>query len=163
MERLIRNILSLVETLDDADFEFAVDHDVRTRSIGRRSTTRPRRRSPGTGKRRDASSLEGREKFRARRKIKRLNRLLKRAERKGLDIEDLVEQDAPLVERIDDPDGTGCTIVVDSAAAELEWNSGEDTVVVRCDEHTETVDVPFAVASVDRREKPQLTEFRLTP
>lgn len=151
---LFREISKLVDQLDEDDFEFRAGGDV--------SSIRPRvRKSPPRGIRparrnRSGDRKSGREKFEARRKIKRLNRLLKKAEREGYDIGDLIEsgREGPLV-RVEEE-----TMYVDRPEAELEWTRGEPTVVVVVDDHRVRTKLPFGVESVQREGNGGITVFR---
>jgi hypothetical protein len=165
MNKLLQNIARLLQAIDDTDFEFDIERTTQRRSIARRPARRPRRRrrrqSSSSIASRDSEGLRGREKFAARRRIKRLNRLLKQAERRGVSLDELLADEPPLVRRYDNGD-SAATIVVEGEDAELEWTAGDDTVVVRCEAHTEEFQLPFAVETVERHRKHRITEFRLS-
>lgn len=165
MNKLLQNIVRLLQAVDNTDFEFDIEQTVQRRSIARRPAPRPRRqrRRPNSSLSadRDSEGLRGREKFAARRRMKRLNRLLKQAERRGVSLNELLADEPPLVRQYDDG-GSAATIVVEGDDAELEWTAGDDTVVVRCEAHTEEFQLPFAVETVERHRKHRITEFRLS-
>jgi hypothetical protein len=159
MKNLIDELRGLLALIDDEDFEFDVEANVETRPVG----TGAAEHSRGPDHDRSKSSRHersGREKFRARRRIKRLNRLLKRAERNGYDVEDLIGDEEPPVRITVDEEGTA-TVVVDCADAELEWAAGEETVVVRAGELVRSETLPFAVGSVETETKPGFTLFHV--
>jgi hypothetical protein len=160
MKDLIDELRGLLSLIDDEDFEFDVETGVETRSVGTGTGRRPR----GPNHDRSKSSRHersGREKFRARRRIKRLNRLLKRAERNGYDVEDLIGDEEPPVRVTVDEDTGEATIVVDSADAKLEWEAGEDTVTLKAGEAVQSETLPFTVGSVETETKPGLTTFHV--
>lgn len=160
MNNLIDELRDLLALIDDEDFEFDIEADVETRPVGTGAGKRPR----GADHDRSKSSRHehsGREKFRARRRVKRLNRLLKRAEREGYDVEDLIGGDEPPVRiTVDESEGTA-TVVVDCAGAELEWTAGEAAVAVKAGERVRSETLPFAVGSVETETKPGFTLFHV--
>lgn len=142
IREIFREIHNLLDQLDEDDFEFDAGGDV--------SPIRPQvRRRPRSGARPSRrtgrpSEKHGREKFEARRKVKRLNRLLKKAEREGYDIANLIEsgRDRPLVRVVEE------TIYVDRPGAELDWKAGESSVIVEVDDEQVPKELPFTVESV---------------
>lgn len=154
---LLREMSGLVEQLDEEDFEFQTRVD--TSSISPRVQRRPNGGIRPNRRKSSAHKKRGREKFEARRKVKRLNRLLKKAEKKGYDMEDLIERgrNKPLV-RVEEQTKT---LYVDRPEAELDWKEGESTVVVEVDNEVVTKKIPFNVESVEREIKDGLTVFYL--
>jgi hypothetical protein len=154
---IFERIWRLVDQLDEDDFEFRAGADARSVRSG--VSTRPNSGIRPTRHNRRTHEHEkgGREKFANRRKVKKLNRLLKKAEREGYDIADLIDDgsDKPLV-RVEDE-----TIYVDRPNAELDWREGESTVVVEVDDEVVTKDVPFTVTSVEREVNGWMTTFYL--
>lgn len=157
----IKRLRALLASLDDEDFEFDVESNVDVRSIdaGQRRGHRPDR--PKSSAHDSDKGRTGRDKFEARRKVKRVNRLLKKAERAGLDIDDIMNGgDAHVDVRVEEENRA--LIVVEGADPELDWSTGEEVVVVRTEHGNEATELPFAVESVERTSNNEITTFTVT-
>lgn len=154
----LREMSELVKQLDEEDFEFQTQLDAS--SISPRAQRHQNDRTGPNRRKSSAHKKEGREKFEARRKVKRLNRLVNEIEKKGYDVTDLIEEgkNKPLV-RVEEATKK---LYVDRPAAELDWKEGESTVVVEVDDEVVTKKIPFNVESVEREIKDGITVFQLS-
>lgn len=140
--RLIR----LLDELDDEDFEFDVE--------------RSKNATPGRsgGSHQSSPRRTGREKFEVKRKIKKINRLLKKLERNDdADINDLFESEPPNIRFVETD--AGWRIVVDAAGAELEVNGNDVVITVRGHESRRTLDNEPKLT--ERTEKLGITVFEI--
>lgn len=143
IDELVR-LIRLLEELDDESFEFDVE---------RSENAAPGRSGDG---RRSSRGRPGREKFEARRKVKKINRMIKKLERgDDADVEDLFEPEPPNV-RVVGTDA-GKRIVVDAAGAELDVDG--DEIVVTVGGHTIRRTLDGEPKLVERTEKLGTTVF----
>jgi hypothetical protein len=159
---IIKELRALFDSLDEEDFEFDVESNIDVRSINTRPS-RGRRSDRRKSSAHDRSKRKnGRDKFEARRKIKKINRLLQKAERKGLDPDDIMDGgDAHVDVRVDE-DEKRAVISVEGADPELDCSPGEDVVVLRMEDGNEVTELPFAVESVERTSNNEITTFTIT-
>lgn len=151
-EDVLARLESLIDRLDREAFELAVE----TRGETRRVRARPT--SARTDE--DPDGPTGREKFATRRRVKRLDRLLKRAGREGIEPAALVEPAEPRLRTV--PDGAAtATVFVDRPAADAHPDDGGSTLVVETGEATVTADLPFEATAVDRQKRDGFTAFRV--
>lgn len=147
---MIDDLLRLVRLIDDLDEE---DYELDLEAGANSASIRP---STGSRSRRERS---GREKFETRRKIKKLNRLLKKLERDDdLEPEEVLESETPEV-RVVETDA-GCQIVVDAAGAVLELDGRDVVLTVGDHEVRRTLD--GEPETIERTEKIGTTLFEIT-
>lgn len=163
MVKIINQILNLLDELDDEDlrqFDVDIDTDVRSLSGGRRPMGPAHRQNPGSSQ--PPGTKRGREKFRAKRKVKKINRLLKEARRNGYDVDEIVQSNTskpPLV-RADSTD-TGVDIIVDRGDARLEIEEGVATISFERIDHVESVPVTIETPVVETSRNLGVTAFRI--
>lgn len=165
MVRIINQILTLLNELDDDDlrqFDVDIDTDVRSLSGGRRPMGPAHRRSDGSSH--HPREKRGREKFRARRKVKKINRLLKEARRNGYDVDEMLATQAskpPLVRT--DVGDDAVDIIVDRGDASLEVEDGVATISFEHVDHVESVPVAFETPVVETSHNVGVTTFHIRP
>ena len=165
MVRIINQILTLLNELDDDDlrqFDVDIDTDVRSLSGGRRPMGPAHRRSDGSSH--QPREKRGREKFRAKRKVKKINRLLKKARRNGYDVDEMLAANAskpPLI-RTDVTD-EAVEITVDRGDAMLEIEN--DVATIRFEDIDQTESVPIEIDSpvVETIQNMGVTTFCIRP
>lgn len=139
-------LIRLLDDLDDEDFEFDVESD---------ESTTPARSG---GNRRSSRGRSGRDKYEMRRKVKKINRRLKKIERdENADLEELFESEPPNVRFVETD--AGWRIVVDAAGAELELNGSDVVITVRGQEVRRTLDNEPEL--IERTEKLGTTVFAI--
>lgn len=148
---VLARLESLVERLDPDAFELAVE----TRGGSRRVRARPTPARDGG----DTDERAGREKFATRRKVRRLDRLLKRAGREGVEPAALVEPAEPRLRTVTDEETA--TVFVDRPAAEARPGDDGSTLVVETGGATVTAALPFEAVAVDREKRAGFTAFRV--
>ncbi len=143
----LTRLLGLLDEFDDEDFEFDVEMSANAgplRSGGGRQ--------PGHGR-------SGRDKFEAKRRVKKVNRLLKKLERNDdIDVEDLFDPETPNVRLVETD--AGCRVVVDEAGADLDWEGDEVVITVGGHEVRRALD--SEPESIERTEKLGTTVFDIT-
>jgi hypothetical protein len=142
----LTRLLRLLEKFDDEDFQFDVEMSTSTGPL-----------QSGGGRQPDRGR-SGRDKFEAKRRVKKVNRLLKKVERNDdVDIEDLFESETPNVRLVETD--AGCRIVVDAAGAELD-SDGDEVVVTTGDQEVRRA-LDSEPESIERIEKLGTTVFEI--
>ena len=165
MVRIINQILTLLNELDDDDlrqFDVDIDTDVRSLSGGRRPMGPAHRRSDGSSH--HPREKRGREKFRAKRKIKKINRLLKEARRNGYDVDEMLaaQVSKPPLVHTDIGDDT-IDIIVDRGDARLEVEDGVATISFENADYVESVPIAFETPVVEASHNMGVTAFHIRP
>jgi hypothetical protein len=152
-----------MQKLDEEDFDnFDVDIDSNVENIRAGSPTRRGFSSrKGDPKRRKSSKHDksGKDKFRAKRNVKKLNRLLKKAEKQGLDVGHGIQEE-PMVRKYDRDDELA--IIADRSDAEISIEDGEATVSFERVSATESFEIEFDNPSVESEENQGVTTFFIT-
>jgi|APHM01.1.fsa_nt_gi hypothetical protein len=167
----LKQLQSMADDLDEDDFDFDIETNVSSASGSDPLGSKPRSTRRSTGRRPSrksgSSSKSGSDKFEAKRKVKKLNRLIKKAERKGADLDDMFgeplsdfddnfddmssgeDKDTLTEVRIDEEAETA-TILIDSPDAEAERGDGFGVVEISYDdgENTLTHEFEFVVKSL---------------
>lgn len=163
MRDILQQIMQLMQKLDEEDFDnFDVDIDSNVENIRAGSPTRRGFSSrKGDPKRRKSSKHDksGTDKFRAKRKVKKLNRLLKKAEKQGLDVGHGIQEE-PMVRKYDRDDEFA--IIADRSDAEISIEDGEATVSFERVSATESFEIEFDNPSVESEENQGVTTFFIT-
>lgn len=165
MVGFINQILTLLNELDDDDLQqFDVDIDTNMRSLsGDRRPMGPAHRR-GDESSRQPREKYGREKFRAKRKVRKINRLLKEARRKGYNVDEMLGTNLskpPLIRT--DIAGETIDITVDRGDAMLEIEDGVVTVSFENIDHTETVPINIDSPVVETIQNMGVTTFSVHP
>jgi hypothetical protein len=163
MRDILQQIMQLMQKLDEEDFDnFDVEVDSNVKNIRAGSPTRRGFSSrKGDPKRRKSSkhNKSGTDKFRARRNVKKLNRLLKKAEKQGLDVGHGIQEE-PMVRKYDR--GDELAIIADRSDAEISIEDGEATVSFERVSTTESFEIEFDNPSVKSDENQGVTTFFIT-
>lgn len=170
MDKILQQIMGLLQELDEADldqFDIETDSTTNVRNIRSASRSSPSRRRRGDDRRKSSRhDKSGKDKFESRRKVKKLNRLLKQAEKNDIDLADGIQHDDHSVQWQEMDAGWRAT--VDRSDALLDYTENDDdtiTVSVRFkridDEHT--TQLPIADPCVTRTVNNGITIFTLTP
>jgi hypothetical protein len=142
----LTRLLGLLDEFDDEDFEFDVEMSADAGPFQSGGGDRP-----GRGR-------SGRDKFEAKRRVKKVNRLLKKLERNDdIDVEDLFDPEPPNVRLVETD--AGCRLVVDAAGAELDLEGDEVVIAVGGHEVRRALD--SEPKSIERIEKLGTTVFEL--
>jgi hypothetical protein len=168
MDKILQQIMGLLQELDNADLDqFDIDTDSTTDVRNIRSASQSPSKRRGDNRRKSSRhDKSGKDKFESRRKVKKLNRLLKKAERNGIDLTDGIQHDDHSVQWRDTD--AGWRVTVDRSDALFDYTENDDgtiTVTVRFkridDEHT--TQLPIADPCVTRTVNNGITVFTLTP
>lgn len=151
----LKQLQSMADDLDENDFTFDIETNTSSLSDGDPLGSKPRSTRHPTGRRGSrqsgTSNESGGDKFETKRKIKRLNRLIKKAERKDADLSDMFEgKKKTLTEVRTDDDAETATILIDSPGAEVERGDAPGVVEVTYDdgENTLTHEFEFPIESL---------------
>ena len=144
----IRELIQLLNKIDFDETDININQSsgvtarhIRSRENRRRSSTRNRRQSENT---------EGREKFARKRRIKRLNRLIKQAERNGEDITEYISDTEPSI-HVAEPHSGILKIVIDRHPVDVEFDEHTPCVELSYNGNSTTVELP--AVPVELREK----------
>jgi hypothetical protein len=168
MRDILRQIMQVMQKLDEEDLgkfdidDLDVDINSDIENIKTGSSTRSGFSSrKGDPKRRKSSKHDksGAEKFRAKRKVKKLNRLLKKAEKQGFDIGQGLQEE-PMVRKYDRSDEV--VIVADRSDADIVIEHGEATVSFERVGATESFNIELDNPCVETKENQGVTRFFIT-
>jgi hypothetical protein len=137
----IRELIQLLNNIDFDEADIDINQSSSAREARRRSSARNHRQSEDT---------EGREKFARKRRIKRLNRLIKRAERNGEDIGDYIPDEEPSI-HVSKPHSNTVKIVIDRHPVDVEFDETTPHVELLYNGSSTTVELP--AVPVELREK----------
>jgi hypothetical protein len=140
----LKQLQSMADDLDEDDFTFDIETNASSLSDSDPLGSKPRSTRHPTGRRGSrqsgTSNNSGGDNFETKRNIKRLNRLIKKAERKDADLSDMFEGDNPtLTEVRTDDDAETATILIDSPDAEVERGDALGAVEVTYDDGENTL------------------------
>ena len=144
-------IRELIQLLNNIDFDEAdIDINQSSNVTARHIRSREARRRSSARNRRQSEDTEGREKFARKRRIKRLNRLIKRAERNGEDIGDYIPDEEPSI-HVSKPHSNTVKIVIDRHPVDVEFDETTPHVELLYNGSSTTVELP--AVPVELREK----------
>nr|ABQ76099.1 hypothetical protein [uncultured haloarchaeon] len=141
----IRELLQLLGEIDLDEMDIDVERSSRVTARHIRSRERRNQSSRKSHKNRTnrgkSKNTGGREKFARKRKIKRLNRLLKQAERNGEDITDLLSDEDPSI-HISQPQADRVEVMIDRHPVDVEFEEGDTSIDLSYKESSTTVELP---------------------
>ncbi len=124
------------------DFDKAdIDIDRSSSVTARHIRSRENRQRSSSRKRHRPKNTEGREKFARRRRIKRLNRLLKRAERDGMDLSDYISEEEPST-HVSAVDSDTVEVVIDEHPVDVEFDESTLQVELLHNGNSTAVELP---------------------
>lgn len=160
MVRIINQVLTLLNDLDDGlrQFDINIDTDVRSLSGGRRPMGPAHRRSDGSSH--QSYEKRRREKFSDKRKAKKINRSLNEARRNGYGVDEMLATNVlkpPLIRT--DVTGEVVKITIDRGDAMLEIENGVATICFEDIDHTESVPIEIDSPVVETIRNMGVTTF----